>query len=114
MIDWDKFNLYMQSYGKEVILEVIDIFINEFPQNISDLKKNVEEMDFPQLDIHAHTLKSNCAIFGATEAAKLALKLELMGKKKVDEDMIGVLAQLVPAGEELIKELEQYKKSCSS
>ena len=114
MIDWDKFNEHLQYYDKELILEVINLFIQDYPQNISTLRKNVEEKDFPQLDINAHTLKSNCSTFGAAEASGLALKLELMGKKQVDEDMKGVLVQFEKAGETLIGELEQYKNTLTS
>jgi len=113
MIDWDKFNDYLQYYDKKLIREVIDIFIRDYPQKISTLRKSVEEKDFPELDIIAHTLKSNCAIFGDMESKELALKLELMGKNHVDEDMNEVFGQFVIATGKLIQELEQYRNTFS-
>ena len=84
MIDWDKFNEYLKFYDDALILEVINMFIHDLPENISTLKEKVEEKDFCKVDIIAHSLKSNFATFGATEPQELALKLEMMGKKKVD------------------------------
>ena len=114
MIDWEKFNEYLGSFKNPFILEVIEMFIDNYPQTISTLKKNVAEKNFSQLDINAHTLKTNCATFGDAKSGDLALKLELMGKNKVDDDMNGVFEQLVSAGDELISELKKYKKIHSS
>ena len=114
MIDWDKFNEYLQGYDNALILEIIDMFINDYPEKITTLQKTIDAKDFPGLDIIAHTIKANCATFGDAESRDLALKLELMGKNKVDDDMNGVFEQLVSAGDELISELKKYKKIHSS
>ena len=114
MIDWNKFNEYLGYYDDSLKLEVIEMFINNSPAMITALRKNVEQKDFPQLDINAHTLKSNCKTFGSVEATRLALKLELMGKDKSDEDMAGVLLQLEQEIDQLIIELKLYRSKLSS
>ncbi len=114
MINWDKFNEHLQYYDQQLILEVIGIFIREYPNNITTLGKNVQEKDYHNVDLHAHSLKSNCALFGAVEAAELCLKLELMGKKKADEDMDGVFRMFVTASELLVAELEEYRQKLSA
>ncbi len=114
MIDWDKFNEYLQGYDNALILEIIDMFINDYPEKITTLQKTIDAKDFPGLDIIAHTIKANCATFGATESAELALKLELMGKNHADEDMKGVFAQFITSLEKLILELKEYRESHSS
>ena len=43
MIDWDKFNEYLQGYNNALILEIIDMFINDYQEKIKTLvekKKN--------------------------------------------------------------------------
>jgi len=111
MIDWEKFNMYLQEYDKELILQIIDMYIKEVPEKLSALKTGIDSHDFKLLDDIAHPLKSTSAIFGATEVAALCLKLEMMGKEKVDKDMKGVYQQLLPAIDQLIEELLEYRKT---
>ena len=133
MIDWNKFNDYLGSFETSFIIELIDMFIGNYPQQIETLRKNVEEKDYPQLDINAHSMKTNCASFGDLESAKYAFNLELMGKNRVfsnselfnsvswthlekygksnaDEGIHEVFAHFNNATENLIRELEQYKE----
>ena len=136
MIDWDKFNDYLGSFETSFIIELIDLFIDNYPQQIATLKNNVEEMNYPRLDINAHSLKTNCASFGDMESAKYAFNLELMGKNRVDsnvklinsaswtqlekygasnadESIHEVFAHFINSTENLIRELEQYKEQHS-
>jgi HPt (histidine-containing phosphotransfer) domain-containing protein len=139
MIDWNLFNMYLSGFDISVISELIDMFIKDYPERISELRKSVEEKDFHQIDYIAHDLKTDCARFGDNESRKLAFNLELMGKKKVNDNsllrntdpdswnqlekmaknklnnnMNEVFAQFATASGTLIKELEQYKKIHSS
>ena len=132
MIDWDKFNDYLGSFETSFIIELIDMFIGNYPQQIETLRKNVEEKDFPQIDINAHSMKTNCASFGDMQSAKFAFNLELMGKNRVisNEELVNsaswthlekygssnagdsiheVFAHFKNATENLIGELEQYR-----
>ena len=132
MIDWNKFNDYLGSFETSFIIELIDMFIGNYPQQIETLRKNVEEKDYPQLDINAHSMKTNCASFGDLESAKFAFNLELMGKKCVvsngellnssswahlekygannaGDGIHEVFAHFKNATENLIRELEQYR-----
>ncbi len=138
MINWEKFNEYLGYFDVSFIVEdLIGTFFNNYPGQIANLRKNVIDRDFPQLDINAHTLKTNCATFGDLEAAKYAFNLELMGKNKVDsnahlvnteewrklekygknrvdDDITVVFDQLFAATEKLIAELELYCKRHSA
>jgi HPt (histidine-containing phosphotransfer) domain-containing protein len=133
MINWDKFNECLSYADNEVILQVIEMFINDYPEKISNLQSCVEEKNYTGLDAIAHPLKSNCATFGDKESAKFAYNLELMGKKKVDnnkslantdswtelekwgtndvtDNMKKVFSKFVSASGQLVEELDQYRK----
>jgi HPt (histidine-containing phosphotransfer) domain-containing protein len=136
MIDWDKFNDRLGCFDEDLILELIDMFITDYPQRMIDLRKSVEDKDYHQLDENAHTLKTNCATFGDNDSARLAYNLELLGKNQVsynsllvnsdswiqlellgnnnpEDDMKNVFAQFVSSSEQLVQELEQYRKKHS-
>ena len=131
--------MYHSSFDISFILELIDMFIKDYPKRISELRKSVEEKNFHQIDYIAHDLKTDCARYGDNESRKLAFNLELMGKQmlndnsmlrdadpdswnllekmaknKVNNNMNEVFAQFVTASGKLINELEQYKKIHSS
>ena len=113
MIDWDKFNEFLGGYDKALITELIIMFIRDYPERIAVLENNVKSKDFPALDINAHTLKSNCAMLGATEAAEQALGLEMMGKNQTDEGMDHVLTGLKASLGQMAVELKAYLKEHS-
>jgi HPt (histidine-containing phosphotransfer) domain-containing protein len=114
MIDWSKFNLNLGYYDNPLILEVIEMFIEDYPQRISALKKSVEDKDFHQIDENAHYLKTNCRTFGDDDAAELAFVLEKIGKKVFEADMNEILGRFVVASEQLLLELKKYREKLSS
>ncbi|MGA3013898.1 MAG: Hpt domain-containing protein [Bacteroidales bacterium] len=136
MIDWDIFNDRLGCFDEDLILELINMFISDYPQRMISLKKSVEDKDFHELDENAHTLKTNCATFGDNDSARLAYNLELMGKNQVaynallvnsdswvqlellgnnnpGDDMKSLFIQFVSSSEGLVQELEQYRKKHS-
>jgi HPt (histidine-containing phosphotransfer) domain-containing protein len=136
MIDWDKFNDRLGCFDEDLILELIEMFITDYPERMIALRKSVEDKDFHQLDENAHTLKTNCATFGDNDSARLAYNLEIMGKSQVaynsllvnsdswiqlellgnnnpGDDMNSVFTQFVSSSEELVQELEKYREKHS-
>lgn len=137
MIDWDKFNDRLGCFDEDLIFELIEMFIGDYPQRMIALRKCVEDKNYHELDENAHTLKSNCATFGDNDSARLAYNLELMGKNQVSYnsllvnsdswiqlEMLGnnnmgdnihtLFDQFAISSESLVKELEQYRKTHSS
>jgi HPt (histidine-containing phosphotransfer) domain-containing protein len=111
MIDWVKFNEHLPPDYKSLILDLIALFIDGYSERISTIQKAVEEKDYTTLRKYAHDMKSNCGTFGGTVAMELALQLEIMGINKVDTGMDNVFKQLVPATDELLQELQVYRKN---
>lgn len=66
--------------GQEYLVELIDAFLEDAPQLLSQLRRGFEDADASTLTRAAHTLKSNSAEFGATSLHHLCKDLEAMGK----------------------------------
>ena len=110
-IDWVQFNENFQYYDKEIVKEVISIFIDEYDQRMANLKKNIEERDFTNLAFNAHSLKSVIANYMAPRAYELALTLEDLAKNNSDEGIDEIFTELMNETQELLLELRIYLES---
>jgi signal transduction histidine kinase/CheY-like chemotaxis protein/HPt (histidine-containing phosphotransfer) domain-containing protein len=54
------------SIGREGVVEVLDVMIREAPQVMGRLNEALGAGDAPGVRLHAHTLKSHCALVGDT------------------------------------------------
>jgi len=72
-----------------LLLELVQVFMDEFPQNLAELQLHLKERKADLVRKTAHKMKGSGANLGAKGFAKICYKLELMGKnnelKKTDE-----------------------------
>jgi len=108
VIDWDQFNENFQYYDKSIIVEVIDLFFEEYEPRISSLQKNIDEKDFASLAFNAHSLKSVISNYMAPGALELTRKLEELGKSHSTEGLNEVFSELRSTTQELLLELKDY------
>jgi len=111
VIDWDQFNENFQYYDKEIIKEVINIFVEEHDDRIMTLEKNIREKDFSALAFNAHSLKSVISNYMAPQAFELTRRLEELGKNNSEEGIEDLFTDLKIIIEELLLELTSYLKS---
>ena len=78
------------------------MFLQEWPQHLSDLRQAVASRDSAALQTSAHTLKGSVSNFTAHKATQAAQKLERMGRE-------GDLTKSEPALLELEGEIERLK-----
>lgn len=110
MIDKEQFKENFQPFDKEIVLEIIDIFIQEFPERMDEIEKNVNENDFDSLRFNAHSLKGVVANFIAPEPKNLAKELEDRGKEKVSEGNIQMFQDMKDKTGQLVEELKEIRK----
>jgi HPt (histidine-containing phosphotransfer) domain-containing protein len=108
VIDWEQFNDNFQYYDKEVIIDVINIFVSEYDGRISNLQKDIEEKDYTNLSFHAHSFKGVIGNYMAPEAYELARKLEELAISKSSEGISDLFNKLKSASKELLFELKNY------
>ncbi len=66
----------LEDMDEEMVDVVAALFLEEFPKDIAALRTAAAAQDFPEFRRVAHSIKSNCGIFGAQPMVELALALE--------------------------------------
>ncbi len=109
MIDKKQFLENFQYFDNEVVLEIINIFIDEYPERMTTLRKNIDEKDFDQLKFNAHSLKGVVANFVAPQVQELARQLEIKGSDKDLADVDALYESLNEKTGIVIDELKELK-----
>jgi len=81
VIDQATFEELKQMSGADFINELIDAFLEEAPNMISQMQVALLANDVESFRRNAHSLKSNALTFGAPELGALAKELESMGRE---------------------------------
>ena len=89
ILDLEEFMERVQE-DKELLLELFDIFIEDFDKKKQALKEAIEEKDYEQIRNVAHSLKGASGNISAKELRLVVSDMEEMGKKS-DIDGIGEL-----------------------
>ena len=67
---------------REFLSELMDMFFQELPTNLTGLRRSLEANDCDGVFKQAHALKSSLGNLGAGKAFKTAKDLELAGRSK--------------------------------
>jgi HPt (histidine-containing phosphotransfer) domain-containing protein len=94
---------------EELLNELIDILIHNYPEHIKKVKGAIEESDFKNLQKIAHNLKGSVSNFGAERAYKLAYELENMGRECCLDNVYDILYELETEMKKIEKFLTNYK-----
>ena len=111
MIDKKQFLENFQYFDNEIVVEIINIFIDEYPNRMETLRKNIDEKDFDQIKFNAHSLKGVVANFVAPEVQELARQLEVKGTNKDMKDVEELFNRLKEKTGQVIEELEVLKEN---
>ena len=109
MIDRQKLNQNFQYFDKETIIVIIDIFFEEYPQRVQNMRKNIEDLDFVKLKFNAHSLKGVIANFQDPDCIELSRKLDEMAKNQEKPGLSETFENLVTASDKLLEELKGLK-----
>src|SRR5882762_4989073 len=71
----------------DLLREVIELFLDDYPQTLENIRSAVAAQDPTALEHQAHSLKGSVSTFGARRAFEAALALEKLGRSK---DLNGV------------------------
>lgn len=74
---------------EEILQEIAQLFIDDSPGLVAQIRQAAEDQDAGALERSAHTLKGSASNFGAEETVQIALQLEMMGR---DGNLSGVEA----------------------
>lgn len=100
----DKFQAQV-AYDKDLLIEIIDLFLAERCNQVSEMQTSLASSDFTRLSRVAHTIKGSLASLHAAQAREHAQELELAAKSadaQVCRFCLAVLEQDLDALEPLL------------
>ncbi|RLD91690.1 MAG: hypothetical protein DRJ09_00335 [Bacteroidetes bacterium] len=110
IIDKDQFRENFEFFDKEIVIDIINMFVDEYPERMQKIKQNIDDKDFDNLKFNAHSLKGVVSNFVAEEARAAAKRLEDKGTNKDDSDLDTLFADLQQKTKQVIDELSELKK----
>lgn len=79
---------------KELLAELIDIFLEDCPAKIGSIRESVKKKDFAQLRDVAHSIKGASGNISAKKLHAIFLQIEQAGKNNSLEGMEALLEEL--------------------
>lgn len=105
---WDKEAALKRIMHQEDLLHaLIDVFLSDFPEQLTELKKAVEQNDFEQTYFISHTLKGLAANLSGLELQHLSLQIETMAQEK-SPNIAAKMPNYITAADAFIACLEDY------
>jgi HPt (histidine-containing phosphotransfer) domain-containing protein len=76
----DKAREWINEYGEEFVVELIDVYLQDTPNRLAQMRQAFNGGDTETLIREAHTLKSSSANVGAMGLSALAREMESAGR----------------------------------
>ncbi|RNC84540.1 MAG: Hpt domain-containing protein [Balneola sp.] len=96
----------------EVIQEMLILFIEDIPQQISEIKEAIQGNNLEEMASHAHKLKPTLQYVGLSEAYEIVKNLEQIGKSGEGKENVKELFQkLERNSEEFMPVLKSHASS---
>ncbi|MCD6180597.1 MAG: Hpt domain-containing protein [Bacteroidales bacterium] len=113
MLDKAIFASNYEIFDKEIVREIIDIYITEYPDRMSKLEELINLGDLDQIYKAAHSLKGVTANFFDKESEDLARTIEEKGRAGDSNGLKDLFVKLKASTDKLVVELETLKKDYS-
>jgi len=109
-IDRSVFSELQATMGADFVEELVDTFLDEAPGMLSDIKEAAAMGAHDRFRRAAHSIKSNAAIFGATDLTELARQLEITGLEADQDTSNAKLAALDAAYSRAAATLKELRR----
>ena len=110
MIDKAVFASNYEIFDKEIVSEIITIYITEYPERMTKLEELINLGDLDQIYKNAHSLKGVTANFFDKESEEFARIIEEKGRAGDGSGLQDLFKQLKASTDKLIVELAELKK----
>lgn len=114
MINLENFNENFKYYGNDIVVQIIDMFVEDYQEELKMIEQNIINKDFLSLRFNAHHLKGSIANFMDPETTELTRKLEEMGENKTEDSLAETFSELQLATKILLKELLLHREKITS
>ena len=113
MIDKAIFTSNYEIFDKEIVSEIIAIYITEYPDRMTKLEELIKQGNMDQIYKSAHSLKGVTANFFDKESEELARTIEEKGRAGDGSGLQELFVKLKASTDKLIVDLEELKKEYS-
>jgi len=107
----DKAKDWIEDYGEEFLVELIDVYLDDTPARLQQLRQALDGGDTETLTREAHTLKSSSANVGAMTLSTLARQVELAGRNGLTETLADDVVNLTAMFARVKSTLEALRHS---
>jgi two-component system sensor histidine kinase/response regulator len=107
----NKAKKWIDEYGEDFLVELIDVYLNDTPNRLRQLRQAFDGDDTANFVREAHTLKSSSANLGAMGLSALAKEMEFAGRNGEIEKMATELNHLEEAFAQVKAVLETVRGS---
>ena len=109
------YKIIEREFGEDwdIFEELISDYEEALPGFLESIKSAIDENDFQNLMIHAHTLKGIVANFYCDELTKAAFELEKCGREENEENLNNKFDQLSHLSKQITANLRTYSSSRS-
>lgn len=95
---------------KTEIIEIIDIFCEQLPQDMTELSAAIINTDYPNIRQFAHRMKSTLSLLGVEGMLNIAKEIEAKSKEEKDIEEIRELNKyFVKHFSQVLKEAQEEK-----
>jgi HPt (histidine-containing phosphotransfer) domain-containing protein len=96
------------EYGNPLLIrQLVEIYRTNAPKRIAQFREAIAGADAKMLGLVAHTLKTNCAMLGATGMAAMCATLEEYGEKATFDGATALLEAVESEFEKVLAALAQ-------
>ena len=95
----------------EFRLEIIDIFIAQIPEFVSNMKIYLKNGELERLSKEAHTAKSSVMVFGMEPTSEILKWIQLNAERNLTEQLGEMIQKTENDLNTVLKELKQIRNS---
>lgn len=106
---WSGEKLVAQFSGdREMTEDIVRVFLEDAPDTLKKLGEALDQMDFPVIQRHAHSLKGACSYLVADSVREAFLKLEVAARNREAEEVLNAFTEARSLFESLKSSLRDF------
>ncbi|MFZ4545805.1 MAG: hypothetical protein ACOYN4_00140 [Bacteroidales bacterium] len=114
MINWEEFNSFYQYFDNEVIIEIVDLFLEEYEGKMETLKKSIDELYFEEIQRNLSSIRGIIRNFYDPVADAASNRLKEMGYSETSVGITEEFEKFKIAADKLVIELQEYRKTLTT
>jgi hypothetical protein len=111
MINWEEFNNMFQYYGNDIVIEIINMFEEEYDERFDALKKSIDKLDFREIQNNRRYIKGLLVNFCDPVPVEASYRLKEIVNAETSVGLTQEFDKLKIAADKLLIELREYRKT---